>query len=981
MSAGAKCLSVVLPILAWFAAAACSDPPHVLRTAEPSELESDSGVGEGGASNDDAGPVIVIPDGGEAGAGIEDPCEGENPPPECDPTPTTGPACGDGVVNQDAEVCDDGNGLPGDGCDGRCQVEPYYECDPAGGPCSSTIACGNLNLDPEEVCDDGNTVDGDGCSADCRSIELCFTCPQRPEAGECWSTVVCGDSVVTKDITDQGEIVDCEICDDGNEEDGDGCSADCLAVEPGYACNPPGQPCERLPACGDGEQTPGEACDDSNTVGGDGCSADCQEVEQDYLCPTPGEPCVYTVECGDGIVNGGEQCDDGNLVPGDGCSDTCTTDPGWTCLAPGVPCLAAECGDGIRAGIEQCEPDTTNPPAACQSDCTLDPAYACEPNGAELDCAAYDSACNNDGTVDLGERCDDGNNDTGDGCTPFCELEPDCSGIKSTDGCSSTCGDGMILASDVNEECDDGNVVDGDGCSSTCTVEPGWACTVSGGPAPTSIDVPVTFRDMIALPLGGAVRHPDFEEYSGSAETPGMVENEIGDDGKPVYTGICEAGNMIGPCPYNEQSTSQADFDQWYRDTDGVNVSIATELSFDQIAANTYQYSTTSLFPFDDLGWTASGDEDTHDGHNFGFTSEARYWFEYGGGEALDFYGDDDLWVFINGYLAVDVGGLHPQTAGSVTLGPTEEAAFQLVVGNIYEISLFHAERHTAASNFQLTLGGFVKSTSECNPDCGDGIVTGGEQCDDGVNDGGYGECQPGCLLGPFCGDGTVTDPPELCDDGINQGTYNSGQCAPGCIPAPYCGDGQADGTFGEECDDGVNDGSYGGCTSDCQIGPHCGDGIVNGNEECDDGVNDGTTCAPDCTLAGFCGDGIVQELLGEQCDDGVNDGGYGECAPGCVLGPYCGDGVVTPPETCDDGVNDGSYGGCTSTCEIGPHCGDGVVNGNERCDDGVNDGGYGECAPGCVLGPYCGDGVVNGDEDCDGGTGCNDFCLFEVVE
>jgi transaldolase/glucose-6-phosphate isomerase len=51
-------------------------------------------------------------------------------------------------------------------------------------------------------------------------------------------------------------------------------------------------------------------------------------------------------------------------------------------------------------------------------------------------------------------------------------------------------------------------------------------------------------------------------------------------------------------------------------------------------------------------------------------------------------------------------------------------------------------------------------------PRCGDAIVqTPQEQCDDGINAGGYGMCQPMCLLGPRCGDGVVQSP-EQCDDG-----------------------------------------------------------------------------------------------------------------------------------------------------------------------------------------------------------------------
>jgi fibro-slime domain-containing protein len=443
-----------------------------------------------------------------------------------------------------------------------------------------------------------------------------------------------------------------------------------------------------------------------------------------------------------------------------------------------------------------------------------------------------------------------------------------------------------------------------------------------------------------------------------------------------------------------------AEFAQWFVDTPGVNVTVVKELVLTRTGANQYEFdSRTQLidgtepatapdgfFPIDELGLTGTSCGAGEINHNFHFTSEVRYWFEYDASTTpeLMFSGDDDVWVYVNGHLALDIGGIHAREEKSFTIDATNAAAWGLEDGNIYEIVVFQAERNQCASNYWLTLGGFLVTSSTCGPECGDGFVTPNEQCDDGAenNTGEYGACNPDCTLGPRCGDGEVQSPPEECDDGINLGTYNSGQCAPGCVLAPSCGDGIPQTEFGEECDDGVNDGSYGGCTPNCQIGPRCGDGIINGNEECDDGVNDGTSCNPDCTVAGYCGDGIVQELLGEECDDGVNDGGYGECAPGCVIGPYCGDGVVTdPPETCDDGINDGSYGGCSSDCQIGPHCGDGVVNGNEQCDDGVNDGGYGECAPGCVLGPYCGDGIVNGEEDCDGTTGCNDFCLFEVVE
>ena len=179
----------------------------------------------------------------------------------------------------------------------------------------------------------------------------------------------------------------------------------------------------------------------------------------------------------------------------------------------------------------------------------------------------------------------------------------------------------------------------------------------------------------------------------------------------------------------------------------------------------------------------------------------------------------------------------------------------------------------------------------DCSPNCvprrirycGDGIVSGAEECDDGSNDGSYGSCNPDCTLAPRCGDGVVQpdygedcepetsddpdcvlcrrmvvcgdgviQPPEECDDGALLNTGEYGGCAPNCIFAPHCGDGIRNGP--EECDDGILDGSYGGCTKDCKLGPHCGDGIVNGPEQCDHGSDNGKDgmCGGRCCQACF---------------------------------------------------------------------------------------------------------------------------------
>jgi fibro-slime domain-containing protein len=431
-----------------------------------------------------------------------------------------------------------------------------------------------------------------------------------------------------------------------------------------------------------------------------------------------------------------------------------------------VRCRAAACGDGIVAGTEQCE-DGDAPPQpedGCDSACQLEPGYACNTPGQ----ACRATRCG-DGVPEGTEQCDDGNNDWGDGCTPSCTREPSC-----TNGtCTALCGDGVILPG-TNEECDDGNLRDNDGCSSSCRFEAGFQCNTVTEQPPATVSIPVVFRDFRGYDLTDPQGHIDFQNGNGAEQ--GIVQAQLGSDGKPVYAKETTGSGSA-------TTHGAAAFDQWYRDVPAVNRTIVSELVLRQGTGGTYVFENTAFFPLDNLGWVAEGKEQHRTAnddklHNFHFTSETRYWFQYKGTEVLAFYGDDDVWVFINGHLAVDIGGVHGPENGSVRLSD-RAAAFGLDQGGIYEAVVFQAERRTSGSQYKLTLTNFLSSRTTCESTCGDAVVQASEECDDGVNAGGYGQCARGCVWGPRCGDGIVqSDQGEVCDDG---NTVSGDSCPANC--------------------------------------------------------------------------------------------------------------------------------------------------------------------------------------------------------
>jgi fibro-slime domain-containing protein len=182
--------------------------------------------------------------------------------------------------------------------------------------------------------------------------------------------------------------------------------------------------------------------------------------------------------------------------------------------------------------------------------------------------------------------------------------------------------------------------------------------------------------------------HPDFQRDDPDADSAltGIVKATLGTDRKPGYA----------PAAGTDDTTSPAAFRPWYVNTNGVNQPFVLHLFLTQQPGGKYTFYSNAFFPLDKAGFGNQGNE-----HNYHFTTEVHTEFRYKGGETFAFEGDDDLWVFINRRLAIDLGGLHVAIRRQVNLD-ADASRLGITVGQTYTLDLFHAERHTVDSNFRI---------------------------------------------------------------------------------------------------------------------------------------------------------------------------------------------------------------------------------------------------------------------------------------
>lgn len=249
---------------------------------------------------------------------------------------------------------------------------------------------------------------------------------------------------------------------------------------------------------------------------------------------------------------------------------------------------------------------------------------------------------------------------------------------------------------------------------------------------PESITLTGVVRDFRERSVTGG--HGDFERQpnSGFGQYLQQAADTLDEEGKPVFrsTGHKQSsqwrdragrniinskeylarlsGDVNGAMATNAGGSlsNAAAFAQWFRDVPNVNVSRQLPLTLvRRPGTNTYTFNDRTDATYSGRGgfFPINGElfgNSRNDSKNFHFTFElaTEFVFERGSGQVFTFTGDDDVFVFIDNKLVIDIGGVHSAVSQSIDL----DRCTWLVDGQTYSLKFFFAERHRTQSNFRI---------------------------------------------------------------------------------------------------------------------------------------------------------------------------------------------------------------------------------------------------------------------------------------
>ena len=256
---------------------------------------------------------------------------------------------------------------------------------------------------------------------------------------------------------------------------------------------------------------------------------------------------------------------------------------------------------------------------------------------------------------------------------------------------------------------------------------------------PATVTLTGVVRDFKERTVTGG--HPDFERQpnGGFAHYCDNISPVLGADKKPVFKGggwklktqwknsagknICwrlynaSLGDVAGSKNSGTDTggiQSATTFNKWYNDDIAVNVSAPLSLTLTRQSNGTYVFDSNTdpaclalggFFPIENQLFGNPGGTPNR---NFHFTYElhTKFRFDASANQVFSFRGDDDVWVYINGQLVIDLGGVHGAIEQEVNLN-----RLGLVDGQEYDLDFFFAERHRTQSNFKITTNIVLQNT------------------------------------------------------------------------------------------------------------------------------------------------------------------------------------------------------------------------------------------------------------------------------
>ena len=189
-----------------------------------------------------------------------------------------------------------------------------------------------------------------------------------------------------------------------------------------------------------------------------------------------------------------------------------------------------------------------------------------------------------------------------------------------------------------------------------------------------------------------------FDDFEGiiTGVITGSVSSTLNASGLPNFTGGFSS------------ATNTANFAKWFTDTPGFNTSapFTLTLSETQPGSQVYTYSNNAFFPLDGSMLGNQGRP-----HNYHFTLRLSGLTDFKASDTFNFAADDDLWVYVGGKLAVDLGGVHG--AATRTITGADLMLLGLMENTVYSFDVFFAERHTIDSAFVITASSRFSSVPE----------------------------------------------------------------------------------------------------------------------------------------------------------------------------------------------------------------------------------------------------------------------------